>query len=67
MRSGRVTINYVLNMHYDDPIVNDDSISFDHSDLWINLELNGVLSYFHTRLPTKREMHECKKFLLTPD
>ena len=62
MRDGGITINYVPKIHCEDPIVDDFSISFKCSDLWIPLKLNGALSDFHTRAPTDRELHECENY-----
>ena len=52
-------------MNYEDPIVYNHSVSFEHSDLRIPLQLNNAFSCFHARLPTEREIHECEKILLT--
>ena len=64
--SGGITINDVQKMHGEDPIVDNHSVTFDYSDLRIILKHNGVF-YFHTRVPTERELHECEKLFLTPD
>ena len=66
MRAGGITINDVPKIHCKDPIVSDHSVSFDHSDLRIPLQLNGMFSCFHTKVLTERELHECEKFFLTP-
>ena len=44
MRYGGDTINDVMKIIYEDPIVNDHVISFDQSNLLIPLQLNGVFS-----------------------
>ena len=56
MRSEGVIINYVPNIHYEDP-VDDDVISFEHFGLRITLQLNDVFSHFHTIAPTERDIH----------
>ena len=67
MKAVGVTISDVPNTHCEDPAFDDHSISFNHSDLRMPLQLNGVLSCFHMKVPTKREIHECEKLFLTPD
>ena len=67
MKAGGATINDVPKIHCEDHIVNDHTVSFEHSNLRIPLQLNGVFSYFHTRVPTEIELHECEKLFLTPD
>ena len=47
MRSGGIIINDFPNIRCEDPTVDDQSVSFDHSDMRIPLRLNGVFSYFH--------------------
>ena len=54
MRAGGVIVNDIPKIHCECPEVDDHFISFDHSDLRILLQLNGVFSYFHTRVPTER-------------
>ena len=66
MRDGGVSINDAPKTHCENTVVDDHVFLFDYSDLWIPLQLNGVLSCFHTRVLTKRELHECEKLLLTP-
>ena len=63
--SGGVVIHDIPKMHYEDPIVDDNIISFEYYDLRIPLQLNDVFSHFHTRVPTEREPHECKKLSIT--
>ena len=57
MRSGGVVVNDVLMIQCEDPAVDDHCVSFVDSDLRIPLQLNGVFSYFHTRVPTERELN----------
>ena len=67
MRAGGVIVNDVPKIQCEDPAVDDHCISIPDSDLRIPLQLNGVFSYFHTRVPTERELNECEKVFLTPD
>ena len=50
MRAGGIIVNDVPKIHCEDPTVDNHCVSFDHSDLWIPLQLNGVFSYFHSRM-----------------
>ena len=67
MRARGVIVNDVPKIHCKDPVVDNHYISFDNSDLKIPLQLNGVFSYFQTRVITERELHECEKVFLIPD
>ena len=67
LRADSVIVNNVPMIHCEDPAVDDHCVSFEHSELRIPLQLNGVFSYFHTRFPTERELHKCEKVFLTPD
>ena len=48
MRAGAVIINDVPKIYCDDPIVDEHSIAFERSSLYILLWLNGVFSHFFT-------------------
>ena len=65
MKAGGVIINDVPRIHCVDPIAYDHSVSFDQHNMRIPLQLNVVFSHFHTRVLTKKELHECEKLLLT--
>ena len=67
MRACGVIVNDVPKIHCEDPAVDNHCTPFDNSDLRIPLQLNGVFSCFHTRVPTERELNECAKVFLTPD
>ena len=67
LRVSGVIVNDVPKTHCEDPAVDDHCVSFEHSVLCIPLQLNGEFSYFQTRLPNERELHECEKVFLTPD
>ena len=65
LRAGRVIVNDVPKIHCESPTKQDHSISFRNHDLVIPLQLNGVFSFFHHRIPTMEELQGCdKKFLL---
>ena len=59
MRAGCITINTVPKIHCKDNIVDDHSVLFDQSDLWIQLQLNYVFSHLHARVPTEIVVHAC--------
>ena len=67
MRARGVAINDVPKMYYEDPIVNDHRIYFEHFDMWIIFQLNGVFVCFNTRVLTEREINECEKLFLNLD
>ena len=67
MRAGGVIVNYVPKTRREHPAVDDHSVSFDHSDLQMPLQLNGMFSFFHTRVPTEIERNECENMFLAPD
>ena len=66
LRAGSVVVNNVPKIHCECPAVEDHCILFGQSELRILLQINGVSSYFHTRVPAERELHECEKLFLTP-
>ncbi len=67
MRAGGVTVNDVPKIHCTDPTVDDHCIVFGDKDFRIPLQLIGTFSYFHSRLPTVQELHDCDKYFITPD
>ena len=67
MRAGGVTVNDTAKIHCDDPTTNDHCIIFPETELRIPLQLNGIFSYFHSRLPTSKELYDCDKVFITPD
>ena len=66
MRDIDVAIHEAPQIHCEDPIVDNHSVSFDHSNLCIPLQLNGLISPFHTRSPTEIKLNECEKLFVTP-
>ena len=67
LREAGVIINNVPKIHVQDPTENDHAIVFPDESLRIPLQLNGIFSYFHTRMPTSQEIDECTKIIITPD
>ena len=67
MRAGGIIVNDTAKIHCADPTTNDHCILFPTSDLRIPLQLHGIFSYFHSRLPTITELYDCDKYFITPD
>ena len=67
MRTAGVSIDDKPKIHCDDPSVDNHCIKFNDSDLRIPLKLHGIFSYFKSRKPTIKELHELPKLFLTPD
>ena len=70
MRAAGVNVSDVAKIHCADPTVDDHCIIFGDGgkdDLRIPLQLQGIFSYFHTRIPTKTELMDCDKLFITPD
>ena len=67
MSHGGVTVNDKANINCVDPSEEDHCIMFPECELKIPLQLFGIFLYFHSRLPTVTELHECDKVFITPD
>jgi len=67
LREAGVLINDVPRIHVQEPTENDHAIVFPDEILRIPLQLHGIFSYFHTRMPTTQEIYECAKIIITPD
>ena len=67
MRAGGLTVNDTAKIHCSDPIVDDHCIIFPGPDLRIPLQLQGIFSYFNSRMPAVKELHECVKVFVTPN
>jgi len=67
MRERGVIVNDTPKIHCSEPNEDDHCIRFGDADLRIPLQLHGVFSYFHTRLPNSEELFSCDKIFLTPD
>ena len=66
-RAGRVIVNDVPKIPCEYPVADNHCVSFDHSDLRIPSQLNGVFSCFHTRVTTEIGINECEMVFVTPD
>ena len=67
MREAGLLVNDVPKIHADDPEIKDHSIAFPDTDLRIPLQLWGIFSFFHSRIPTSEEIRHCDKLFMTPD
>ena len=67
MREGGVVVNDIPKMHCTAPTINDHCISFKDTNLRIPLQLNGIFSYFNTRMPSPSELYGKDKVFITPD
>ncbi len=67
MREAGLLVNDVPKIHADDPEIKDHSIAFPDTDLRIPLQLWGIFSFFHSRIPTSDEIRHCDKVFMTPD
>ena len=61
MRAGGTIANDVPKIHNEEPTVDNHCVLFDNSDLQIPLQLNRVFSYFHTRVPTERNLMSARR------
>jgi len=66
MRAGGVIVNDTPKINCVEPTVDDHCISFPNHDLKIPMQLWGIFSYFHSRIPTAEEIEGCDKTFITP-
>ena len=66
-RESDAMVHDVLKIHVNYPGVNDHSILFPDSSLQIQLQLWGIFSFFHWRVPSHEDITSCDKILITPD
>ena len=59
MHEAGLIVNDVPKIHADDPEIKDHSIAFPDTDLRIPLQLWGIFSFFHSRIPTPDEIRHC--------
>ena len=64
---GGLVVKDVPKIQCVNPTKDDHCISFSNSDLQIPLQLNGVFSYFDSRIPLPSELYSKDKLFLTPD
>ena len=67
MRESGLVVNDVPKIHCSDPDRNDHCIISIEHDLKIMLNLNGIFSYFQSRMPLVHELYDAPKVFLTPD
>jgi hypothetical protein len=67
LREAGLKVHDTPKIHVDDPEVNDHAITFPEDNLRIPLQLWGIFSYFHTRIPTQDEIKYGDPIFLTPD
>ena len=67
LREAGLQVNDVPKIHISDPSTSDHTIQFQKDELTIPLQLWGIFSFFHSRIPTSAEIHQCDKLFLTPD
>ena len=67
MYAGGVRVNNAPKIHCEAPEIQDHSILFEGSELWIPLQLDRIFLYFHTRIPIMKELHKCEKLFLSLD
>ena len=67
LREAGIIVNDTAKIHLKDPGKHDHAIVCPNDDLLIPLSLNGIFSFFHTRLPTTEEVQTCPVICMTPD
>ena len=67
MQAGRLAVNNKPKSQCEHPTIEDYSISFHNSDLRIPLQLLGIFSFFHHRVPTPDELESCDKLFIIPN
>ena len=67
MREAGLIVKDTAKIHIADPDSSDHAISFPDIDLRVPLQLWGVFSFFHSRMPTSDEIAHCDKVFITPD
>ena len=67
MREAGLVVNDIPKIHVKDPDTDDHAILFPEDNLKIQLQLSGIFSYFHIRMPLANEIEHCDKVFLTPD
>ena len=67
MRAGGLAVNDKPKSQCEHLAIEDHSISFHNSNLRIPLQLLGIFSFFHHRVPTPDELEGCDKLFIIPD
>ena len=67
MREAGLKVNNIHKMYCADPSIDDHCISFKDTHLRIQLQLNGIFSYFNTCKLLSSELYGKNKVFITPD
>jgi hypothetical protein len=67
MREAGVEVCEKAKIHVEEPTKEHHSLYFEDYDLRIPLGLNGIFSYFETRMPSEEELCTCEHLNITPD
>jgi len=67
MREAGVQVCEKAKIHVEEPTKEHHSLYFEDCDLRIPLGLNGIFSYFETRMPSEEELYTCEQLNITPD
>ena len=67
VRDSGALVHDMPNIHVNDPGVNNNLILFPDSGLKTQLQLWGILSFIHSRVPTHEEITSRDKILITPE
>ena len=67
IREAGVSVDTTAKLHCDDPCVDNHSMFFKEEGLRVHFNLDGIVSYFNTRKPTKEEIETLPSLDITPD
>lgn len=67
LREAGIEICTKAKLHCTEPTIDNHSMYFPENDLRVHFNLEGVVSYFNTRKPSKQELNEIEFIHLTPD
>ena len=67
LREARITVNDTAKIHKDNPGKKDHAIIIESEPLTIPLQLNGIFSFFHSRMPTKDDINIALSIHMTPE
>jgi hypothetical protein len=67
LREGGLIVNDKPKIQCDNPTVNDHTIQDPNTGLFIELNLDGVFSYFNTRRPTHDDLINAEAVVITPE
>jgi len=67
LREAGLQVHETPKIHINDPDISDHAITFPDDGFRIPLQLWGIFSFFHTRIPTTDEIKYGNPIFLTPD